>query len=231
MRSVQARYNRFLDRFEAVYGNVGRTESIVSTAAAHHRLLGMHPFLDGNGRVSRLMSHAVLLDTLGPGAVWPVARGLATNVQEYKRHLAECDLPLRNDLEGRGTLSEEALAAFTRFFLTVCIDQVTFMEGLVQPYRLRLRVLAWAEEEIGLGLLPPKAGKILEGILYRGELPRGEVDAVVGTGERQGRRIVSALVEKGVLASSNSRAPLHLVFPAALAGRWMPGLFPDQPVH
>ena len=213
---------RFLQRFEEVYAGVGKTESIISTAAAHHRLLWMHPFLDGNGRVGRLMSHAILLDALDTGAVWSVARGLARNLAEYKRHLAACDL------DGRGTLSEEALAEFTRFFLTVCIDQVTFMEGLVQPDRLRARLLMWADEEIRVGALPPKAGSILEAVLYRGELPRGDADAVVGTGARQARRIVAALVDKGVLVSDSPRSPLRLVFPAALAARWMPGLFPEQ---
>ena len=71
---------------------LGKTESIVSTAAAHHRLLWMHPFLDGNGRVARLMSHALLLEILDTGAVWSVARGLARNVQQYKTLLANCDL-------------------------------------------------------------------------------------------------------------------------------------------
>ena len=125
-------------------------------------------------------------------------------------------------------MSEEALAEFTRFFLNVCIDQVTFMESLVQPDRLRARILLWAEEETRLGELPPKSGSILEAVLYRGELPRGEAGSVVGTGERQARRIVSALVDEGVLASESPRAPLRLVFPATLASRWMPGLFPDK---
>jgi Fic family protein len=174
------------------------------------------------------MSHAILLDTLDTGAIWSVARGLARNVQEYKRHLSDCDLPRRNDLDGRGALSEEALADFTKFFLTVSIDQVSFMEGLVQPARLRHRILTWAEEEIKLGSLPPKAGSVLEAVLYRGELPRSEADTVVGTGERQARRIVSSLLDKGVLTSDNPRAPLRLVFPATLAGRWLPGLFPEQ---
>jgi Fic family protein len=219
---------RFLERFAQVYENVGKTESIISTAAAHHRLLWIHPFMDGNGRVARLMSHAIMLDTLDTGAVWPVARGLARNVDEYKKLLGNCDLPRRNDLDGRGTLSEEELAKFTRFFLTVCIDQVDFMESLVQPDRLRTRILLWAEEEIRMGALPPKSGKILEAVLYRGELPRGDADAVVGTGERQARRIVSALLAKGVLVSDSSRAPLRLVFPVSLAARWMPGLFPEK---
>ena len=68
-----------------------------AAAAAHHRLLWIHPFLDGNGRVARLMSHAMLLDTLESGGVWSIARGLARNVAAYKGHLAACDLPAAAD--------------------------------------------------------------------------------------------------------------------------------------
>lgn len=220
---------RFLARFAEVYGSLGKVEGLISAAAAHHRLLWMHPFLDGNGRVARLMSHATLLGILDTGAVWSVARGLARNVQQYKTLLARCDMARRNDLDGRGALSEEALAEFTRFFLKVCIDQVDFMESLVQPNRLRARVLVWAEEQIRAGELPAHAGRILEAILHRGELPRGDVDAITGTSDRQGRRILAALNATGVLASEGPRAPLHLAFPANMAHRWMPGLFPEQP--
>jgi Fic family protein len=219
---------RFLERFEEAYGKTGRTRAVIATAAAHHRLLWIHPFLDGNGRVARLMSHAVMMETLETGSVWSVARGLARNVVRYKELLANCDQTRRNDLDGRGTLSEEALVEFTGFFLGVCIDQVDFMEKLMQPDRLRTRILLWAEEEARMGKLPQKAGAILEAVLYRGELPRGDADLLVGTGERQARRIVSALLDKGVLISESSRAPLRLAFPATLASRWMPGLFPEN---
>jgi Fic family protein len=219
---------RFLVRFEDVYTRLTKTESILGAAAAHHRVLWIHPFLDGNGRVARLMSHATMLDTLDTGAVWSVARGLARNVGDYKRHLAACDAERRNDFDGRGHLSEEALAAFSEFFLKTCLDQVAFMEGLMQPDRLRARILTWAEEEVRLDALPVKSGNILEAVLYRGELPRGDVAAVVSAGDRHARRIVSALTERGVLASDSSRSPLRLVFPAALASRWMPGLFPEH---
>ncbi|MEX2455441.1 MAG: Fic family protein [Rhodospirillaceae bacterium] len=219
---------RFLTHFERTYSRLGRTDAILATAAAHHRLLWIHPFLDGNGRVARLMSHAMLLETLDTGGIWSVARGLARNVAVYKGHLASCDLPRRNDLDGRGTLSEEELARFTRFFLETCIDQAGFMEGLVQPDRLRTRILMWAEEETRLGALPPRAGSILEAVLYRGELPRGDVAGLLGTTARHARRIAAALTDRGVLVSENQRAPLRLAFPAALAPRWMPGLFPDR---
>jgi Fic family protein len=219
---------RFLAHFEQGFTRLGRADAIIAAATAHHRLLWIHPFLDGNGRVARLMSHSVLLDTLDTGGVWSVARGLARSVADYKRHLAECDLPRRNDLDGRGHLSEEALASFARFFIDICIDQIAFMESLVQPDRLRTRILMWAEEEARLGALPQKAGEILEAVLFRGELPRGDVDMLLRTSERHGRRMVSALTERGVLSSEGTRAPLRLAFPAALAPRWMPGLFPER---
>jgi Fic family protein len=90
---------RFLDRFETVYGRLGRTDTILAAAAAHHRLLWIHPFLDGNGRVARLMSYAMLLDTLDTGGVWSIARGLARNVTTYRAQLADCDRVRRSDLD------------------------------------------------------------------------------------------------------------------------------------
>ncbi len=219
---------RFLERFEGVYSSLGKSEAILAAAAAHHRLLWIHPFLNGNGRIARLMSHATLLDVLDTGGVWSVARGLARNVRAYKGHLMACDQRRRNDLDGRGNLSEEELASFTNFFLKTCLDQVGFMEELVQPDGLRSRILLWAEEEHRGGRLPDRAGAILEAVLYRGELPRGDAAGIVGTSDRQARRIVSALLQAGVLTSESTRGPLRLAFPAKLAPRWMPGLFPEE---
>jgi Fic family protein len=219
---------RFLKRFEEVYSTLGVSETIISAAAAHHRLAWIHPFLDGNGRVIRLMSHATLLDTLDTGGIWSIARGLARNVQEYKRHLANCDNTRRSDLDGRGNLSEEALAEFTEFFLETCLDQAKFMEELVRPEKLHTRIKLWVREEVELGTLHEKAGPLLEAILYRGELPRGEVPERLGTSERTANRVVAGLTDHGVIKSQSSKAPLRIAFPAKLASRWMPGLFPEQ---
>ncbi|MDR3491028.1 MAG: Fic family protein [Gammaproteobacteria bacterium] len=217
---------RFLSRFESVYSKLGKAETLLALAAAHHRLLWIHPFLDGNGRVARLMSHAATLNVLDTGGIWSIARGFARNVSEYKQHLANCDLPRRNDLDGRGNLSEEALANFTRFFLETCIDQINFMEKLMQPDLLRIRILTWAAEEIQLGKLPQQAVQILEAILYRGEISRGEISSILNVTDRHARRLISTLTEKGILISDSPRAPLKLAFPATLVDRWMPGLIP-----
>ncbi len=171
------------------------------------------------------MSHATLLEALNTGATLSVARGLARNVSACKGYLAACDMARRNDLDGRGNLSAEALAEFTRFFLAACLDQVTFMEELMQPDSLRTRIVLCTEEEIRLNRLPTKSGAVLEAILCRGELARGDAAGIVGAGERQARRVVSALIERGVVTSASTCASLRLAFPAALASHWMPGLF------
>ena len=107
---------RFMTRWEAAYGRLTKFETVLQSGAAHHRLLWIHPFADGNGRVARLISYAMLLEALDTGGIWSIARGLARAEDSYKQHLAECDLARRNDLDGRGSLSEEALVRFTGFF-------------------------------------------------------------------------------------------------------------------
>ena len=115
------------------------------------------------------------------------------------------DMERRNDLGGRGHLSEEALTEFTRLFLSTRIDQVDVIEGLAEPGRLRDRVLIWTEEKIRADALPPESGAVLEAVLYRGEPSRGEVAQILGTGERQARRVTSALPGREVLVSDGGQ--------------------------
>ena len=218
---------RFLGRLHQAYCGAGRIESILAAACAHHRLLWVHPFIDGNGRVARLMSYAMLRGSLDTRGLWSVARGLARREADYKEHLQACDGDRRGDMDGRGTLSETALASFTEFFLGVSIDQVEFMGSLMQAERLRDRIMIWAEEEMRAGNLPLKSDIVLRATLYQGVLERGEVDSILGMSERGARRITSALLKAGALRSESTRAPLHLAFPAKYAERWMPGLFPE----
>ena len=216
---------RFLARFEEVYGNLGKSDRILAAAAAHHRLVWIHPFLDGNGRVARLVTQTMLMDALDVGGLWSVARGFAIHMRDYKGKLAACDLARRNDLDGRGPLSHECLADFTEFFLDVCIDQVEFMRKLMEPGKLHARILAWARSE---STLPKQSETVLKAVLNTGEIERGGVPALLGVTDRQARRITADLIKAGVLKSDSDRAPLRLAFPARLAEHWMPKLFPPE---
>ena len=155
--------------------------------------------------MARFTSYAMLRDGLDTGGLWSTSRGLARAELDYKSHLANCGQPRRNDLDGRGTLSEEALVAFARFFLEVSIDQVDFMTGLIEPEMLRGRILRWSEDEIRAGRLPLRASMVLEALLFRGELARAEVPELLATSQRHARRVTSALQS----ASDMPRPPAH----------------------
>jgi len=220
---------RFMKRWEAAYSKLNKFETILHTAAAHHRLLWIHPFADGNGRVARLISYSTFLDTLDTGGIWSIARGLSRESEQYKQKLAACDLEKRNDLDGRGPLSEEELVKFTIFFLETCLDQIQFMEKLMNPAELRNRIITWAKDEERTGSLPERSTSVLAHILTHRELPRKDVVEVVGLTARKSRRVTAELHKRGVITADTHKAPFRIAFPADLAPRFMPGLYPRLP--
>ena len=113
---------RFMGRFEREYADLKAFEALLSAAAAHHRLLFIHPFADGNGRVTRLMSYATFRRALDTGGLWSVARGLARRQSDYKAHLAACDEGRSGDRDGRGTLSRSG-TIFIHSVLSRCLHR------------------------------------------------------------------------------------------------------------
>jgi Fic family protein len=220
---------RFMGRFEVVYARLGKLETILAAAAAHHRLLWIHPFADGNGRVARLVSYAMLRDAVGASGIWSVDRRLARREVDYKDRLEDCDQPRRSGFDGRGALGEGALADFVEFFLDICLDQVPFMERLVQPAALTGRIIRWAEEETTAGRLAPRSDRLLEVLVLRGELERGDVERLLSVSERTAWRTTSSLLEAVALVADSPRTPLRLGFPVKAGHRWLPGLLPDPP--
>ena len=218
----------FLERFAAAYDSnrLSKVRQIIALGAAHHRLLWIHPFYDGNGRVTRLMSHASLIRYGVGSSLWSVARGLARNANEYKTLLMATDALRRGDLDGRGTLSTQALKNFCVFFLKTCIDQVDFMASLLEPNDLLRRMRIHIEEEVDRGQLPKGSFPILREALLAGEVLRGQTASLTGYGERMARNVVSDLIKKGYLKSDSTRAPLILSFPLDAIERWFPKLYP-----
>src|SRR6266850_3698556 len=127
-----ARVADFMRYFEERFTleRMGRASQIMAIAAAHHRFNYIHPFPDGNGRVSRLMSHAMAHSAgIGAHGLWSISRGLSRGLSrgpdgrdEYKQMMDAADVPRQGDLDGRGNLSLKALNKFVLWFLQVSVD-------------------------------------------------------------------------------------------------------------
>jgi Fic family protein len=209
-------------RFEPL----GRAARILAIPAAHHRFNYIHPFPDGNGRVSRLMSHEMAHKAgIGAHGLWSISRGLARGLEsrgDYKRMMDYADTPRLGDLDGRGNLSQRALIEFCLWFLRVCLDQVTFMSGLFELDTLARRLRAYVERS---EKLKPEAARLLEEALIRGEFDRGEVPRITGLPERTARRVFNDVLATGLLASDTPKGTVSLRFPTETLDMLFPRLF------
>ncbi|WP_050404157.1 Fic family protein [Bradyrhizobium embrapense] len=226
---------RLVNRFEQVYGVMRSPESIVLAAApAHHRLLWIHPFGDGNGRGARLMSDAMLGRTLRTHSLWSVSRGLAIRQTEYKGLIEACDQSRRGDLDGRGNLSESVLSQFSEFFLNTCLEQIQFMRKVMRLDELSSHIDRWVEtasvygQGAGQGGTPgsrldPAAGPLLKAILNEGALSKSRCQLVVGNNVNA-VEVIDQLKRDGVVNVHDEAVSFSL--PAHRAERFLPGLFP-----
>ena len=215
----------FSDRYR--FDGVGRAGRIIAMAAAHHRLNFIHPFPDGNGRVSRLMSHAMAWQAgIAAHGLWSVSRGLARGLDsrtEYTQMMDRADTPRQSDPDGRGNLSEGALIEFVTWFLSVALDQVTFMSDLFELETLTSRMRKLVASHDGL---KPEAAALLEQTLVRGEIERGEASRITGLPVRTAQRLLNDLCGEQLLASTTPKGPVSLRFPARSLEILFPRLYP-----
>jgi len=227
---ASARVGDFMRYFEERYAfkNLKTAGRIIAMAAAHHRLNFIHPFPDGNGRVSRLMSHAMAQEAgIGAHGLWSVSRGLARGLKapsEYKQMMDLADTPRQGDLDGRGNLSLKALNEFILWFLQVCLDQVKFMESLFELDSLGPRFKTYVEQS---KTLKPEAVRLLEEGLIRGQFERGEAARITGLPDRSARRVLADLTEAGLLGSETPKGQVSLRFPTESLDILFPRLFPQ----
>jgi Fic family protein len=108
-----------MNQFESLYKlypYMTISQKLIYVLSSYHRLVCIHPFLDGNGSVSRLFLDAFLhsIGIRGYG-LWNISRGLSRDVKNYKANLNYADMIRQGNQDGRGYLSNRGLEQFVRF--------------------------------------------------------------------------------------------------------------------
>jgi Fic family protein len=219
----------FLDRADAVYSRPASLDSVLYTvASAHHRMAWTHPFLDGNGRACRLQTHAALLP-LSAG-LWSVNRGLARQRDRYYELLSNADMARQGDLDGRGNLSEKRLREWCRFFVDLCSDQVGFMAQMLDLGQLKQRLAGLVlvrSESAAYKNYGKEAVLPLHHVLAAGPVTRGEFAQMTGLGERTARKLLSQLLQDGLLVSDSPKGPVGIGLPLDALSLLFPNLYPE----
>ncbi|MGD0816388.1 MAG: Fic family protein [Verrucomicrobiota bacterium] len=226
---------KFLNRFHSFYGDeqILETDRLVVIAAAHHRLAWIHPFGDGNGRVIRLHSHAQLIHHGIDGhGLWTLSRGLARWRQRYFAWLEAADQGRRGDLDGRGNLSDAALADFCVFFLETMLDQIQFMSGLLGLPALRTRVERYFQfQALHLDRYRDELMRVARSLVDEGEIPRSRVQEITGKGATVSAEIIKLGLDEGYFDTPSPKGLLRVAFPTKVHDFYFPQLFLDLPVE
>ena len=161
-------------------------------------------------------------------ALWSVSRGLARDVQAYCDRLSDADAPRRGDLDGRGNLSETGLAAFVKYFLETCLDQVVFMAQMLDLSALRNRMQGYllylSQEEKDARV---EAAPALHYLFLAGSAPRGEFKQMTGLASRSADRVLAALLRRGLLESDSSKGAVRFGLPLEALAYYFPRLYPE----
>lgn len=226
---------KFLSHFHSFYGDkyILETDRLVAIAAAHHRLAWIHPFGDGNGRVIRLQSHAQLIrHGIAGHGLWTLSRGLARWRQRYYACLEAADQGRRGDLDGRGNLSDAALADFCVFFLETMLDQIQFMSGLLGLPALRTRVERYFQfQALHLDRYREELMRVARTLVDEGEIPRARVQEITGKAATVSVEIIKLGLDQGYFETPSPKGPLRVAFPAKIHEFYFPQLFLDLPVE
>ena len=217
----------FLKRFRDFYSSLEilKTDCLVAVAAAHHRLAWIHPFGDGNGRVARLHSQALLRHHGVAGlGLWSLSRGLARQRGDYYRFLEMADCERLNDYDGRGNLSDAGLGAFCVFFLETMLDQIRFMESVLDISQLRSRVARYFQfEEVEAHR--ESLAAIVHVLVDEGEISRSRVRDITGKGATVVAEIVKSGLDAGYFSSPSPKGVLRVAFPEKMREALFPKLY------
>ena len=225
----------FMNRFNEVFNpdHLHGTKKLIAIASSHHRLAWIHPFIDGNGRVARLFTHAFMKKAqIESHGLWTISRGLARENETYRNKPANADSSRKGDYDGRGNLSEKSLQEFCFYFLKTCLDQIEFMSELLDLDNLTHRIngyinlraqgLLSGEEE-----LKEESRYILTEVMLRGEISHGDAKRVTGLPERTARRVLSALEDEELVTSESHKSPVRFSIPPKVIGYYFPDLYPE----
>jgi len=225
-----------LNEFEYLYNkslNASASLKLIYILSSHHRLMWIHPFLDGNGRTARLVLDGAFASIKMSGyGLWNISRGLSRNSDTYKKNLSYADMPKQGEKDGKGRLSSFALAQFVEFMLDTALDQVAYMNKHLKLNALTSKIELYVQRAndglLGIEALPKHSEKILKYLLLSGECARGKIPEIIGMKERTASRIISELLKRNFIESDSKAGAIRLKIGASMASYLFPMLVPEH---
>jgi Fic family protein len=199
---VQSHMDEFL---EFINEKAPDKYDLLKTAIAHHRFTWIHPFGNGNGRVVRLLTYALLIKygfnvkdgkILNPTAVFCNDRDL------YYEKLSEADMG-----------DDTSLLNWCDYVLTGILEEVTKVNKLLDFDYLYQKILVpTINLGIDRGYLNKDEAKVLNIGIKKQKFKAGELsEALVGLTSRQRTHLISKMKDSGFIRPLTEKGRTYYV--------------------
>lgn len=231
-QEVTSAMSEFNKQYANAINKSTKSEALLYALCSHHRFSWIHPFADGNGRISRLLLDGVLQSIGLTGyELWNISRGLARNKKDYLKYLGMADMPPQSMTDGRGKLSVRGLEYFLNFMLDTCLDQIEYMGNNLKidilSNKLEKFIRLSQEEMLERDPLPAHSQKLLPMFLIKGEIQRSEIPGIIGMKERSATALTSSLLKMGYIQTNGPKDPFKLKLDSYMASYIFPNIFPQ----
>jgi Fic family protein len=166
---------------------------LLKTAIAHHRFTWIHPFGNGNGRVVRLLTYALLIKygfNVKDGKILNPTAVFCNDRDFYYEKLSEAD-----------TGNDDALLNWCDYVLTGILQEVTKVNQLLDFDFLYKKILVpTLDLAIDRGYLNNEEARVLSVGIKKQHFKAGELDgALEGLTTRQRTHLISKMKDSGFI--------------------------------
>lgn len=171
-------------------------EQMMQIALAHHRFVWIHPFRNGNGRVSRLFTYATLrakiFATRGDSALNPTA----VFGNDRSAYIAA--------LEAADTLDQAGTTSWITFFAQGIRDDLARLVQLQDHDFVVDRLVGPALTQLLTdGVIGPAEERAMRVILRAGVVKAGDLEGALPGTVSQRSRVIRSLLERGLLRQAD----------------------------
>jgi Fic family protein len=184
----------YMDEFIEFINQDGADKyDLLKTAIAHHRFTWIHPFGNGNGRVVRLLTYALMIKygfNVKDGKIINPTAVFCNDRDKYYEHLSEADL---------GT--DESLLNWCDYVLSGILEEVTKVNKLLDFDFLYKKILV-PTIKLGAerGYLNKEEAKVLNIGILKQSFKATELDeAFEGLSSRQKTHLIAKMKESGFI--------------------------------
>jgi len=176
-----------LGAWETFLHERGRIPDLVQCALMHEQFEAIHPFLDGNGRVGRLMITLFLIER---GRLTQPLLYLSAYIERHRREYYERLQAVRTDGDWTGWL--RFLLVGVEEIAREAVGQASRLLGLRERWRERLRNY-------------PKASQLIDGLLVNPYMSVARAQRILRVSNPTARQAVARLEKVGMLTEITGR--------------------------